>query len=162
MPRFRRPSLFTIARVTIYLIAPIPLTRWWYDDGPMPAVKCYFDRATASVVPFEWRDDPIGWRFQKDALFYNIHLWYSQNRLWTRASCCTIAQALGVIGAASALLQSPHRRRGHCPACGYDLQGLAASPQGGLRCPECGAEGINGQPADTACEPKQATPVPPM
>jgi hypothetical protein len=30
-------------------------------------------------------------------------------------------------------------RFGHCPACGYDIRGIPAAPDGCTVCPECGA-----------------------
>ena len=32
-----------------------------------------------------------------------------------------------------------HKRRGQCPACGYDLRNLEAEVDGLVTCPECGA-----------------------
>ena len=29
-------------------------------------------------------------------------------------------------------------KAGYCPACAYQITGVAMSPDGGLRCPECG------------------------
>jgi len=145
MPRLRRPSLFTLARVAVYLLAPIPLTRWWYDGGPTPALKWYFQRAAATTVP------PLGdallWEIELDIQFNNLErLSFPHIRPLTRPTCAVIAQTLGVIGAASALSRAPHRRPGDCPDCGYDLKGLSTGLQGCVRCPECGTE----------CPPRQS------
>jgi len=139
MPRLRRPSLFTLTRAAIFLLAPIPLTGWWYDGAYMPALKWYFHRAAATTVPP--LGDPLVWEVELDCQFNNLErLSFPNIRLWTRSTCVVIAQTLGVVGAASALSRAPYRRPGCCPECGYDLRGLTPGPRGRVRCPECGTE----------------------
>lgn len=43
----------------------------------------------------------------------------------------------GVIAGSGALRRGFRRRRGRCPACGYDLHGLSTEHKG--KCPECGS-----------------------
>lgn len=139
MAFFRRPSIFALARAAVFLIAPIPLIRWWCDNGPIPALRAYFNHATRSDVPF-LIGDPVGWGLERDMQFINLWFYYDRNRPWSYGTCCVVAQTLGVVGAAGAILHTPRRRRGHCPSCGYDLKGLTPDPQGGMRCPECGRQ----------------------
>lgn len=139
MAFFRRPSIFAIARAAMFLIFPIPLVRWWYANGPIPALRVYFYHATRSDVPF-LIGDPIGWGLERDIQFNNVWNFYHTIRPWSSGTCCVVAQTLGVVGAAGAILHNPRRRRGQCRSCGYDLRGLTPDPQGGVRCPECGRQ----------------------
>ena len=171
LSRFRRPSIFAAARAVVFLTAPVPIVQWWYNDGHRPVLQWYYYQASepASKAPLgnSRAEQDLSFSaqtlmLQRDSVYVQILIWYSRNRPLSLPTCCVIAQTLGVVGAAGALLQSRRRRRGHCPACDYSLQGLTPDSRGQLRCPECGADGIKVRPARTTSAAQSPHPLPPL
>lgn len=167
LSRLRRPSFFAAARAVAFLIAPIPAMRWWHGEAHYSIVEWYFVREVATPLSHKISSIPYSHRLgnlfiehglERDVQLYNVHLWIHQNRPWTLRTSCFIAQTLGVVGAAGALLQSRRRRHGHCPHCDYSLQGLTSDALGQLKCPECGAAGIRVRVVVVAGTPKSPEP----
>jgi hypothetical protein len=67
---------------------------------------------------------------------------------------CYVGGAWVIAVGPSAIRRMVRRRRGLCAKCGYDLDGLAAAPDGCTVCPECGAAWRLSTPTAASASPR--------
>lgn len=105
-----------------------PLPSLWHRYTYHPARPIPYDRTGAVTIP---------WLRPRDPMLANLPLDLAYRPIWPALAINTLVYAVSWIPllAVPVLLgRARRRRRGHCPACNYDLR---ATPPG-APCPECG------------------------